>query len=354
VAGDKIQIFHKKRKFVFELPQTFQFHQYLNHPEEMAGWLRAMLKEENICIRNFKFVLDSSQVYFQTISLPEMSAENRKNWVVWESSRHVPYEPGTYQAVLVPWHSGKEGKNSNLSWQESGQSGANEFLLVAVLNEKVSAIRQCAASLKANLTEVTAEGPGKRWLPVSLLPEIDWKKEGISWGCKIISALCLMISVLIMIRSTMQWQQTKNAFQAAERKLAPLSDFRAEFTANKELEHRILVYRNIFHKTAGNCITWYPLLRTLSDAIPEQCWIEMIREKQNASPLIEIQGCSRNLMQTEEFVENLNHSGVLTRARIAECSEKADFRNNKGENENSVMAFILLAEPRPGKKEGMP
>ena len=41
-----IRICQGRKAVEYELPKTWQGYKYLNHAEEMANWLRAILKEE--------------------------------------------------------------------------------------------------------------------------------------------------------------------------------------------------------------------------------------------------------------------------------------------------------------------
>ena len=101
VMETSVRISQGRKAPEYELPKNWQGYKYLNHAEEMANWLQAILKEEKIRIRRFRIVLDSGQVYLQTVKLPFMTAQEQKNWVRWEGSRYVPFDPGNYQAVLL-------------------------------------------------------------------------------------------------------------------------------------------------------------------------------------------------------------------------------------------------------------
>ena len=101
ITGDSVTICQGKNSVKYEFPKTFQDYNYLNHTEEMAGWLLAILQEEKIRIRRCRIVLDFGQVYLQTVKLPVMTAQEQQNWVRWEGSQYVPFEPGTYHAVLT-------------------------------------------------------------------------------------------------------------------------------------------------------------------------------------------------------------------------------------------------------------
>ena len=143
-----IRICQGRKAVEYELPKTWQGYKYLNHAEEMANWLRAILKEEKIRIRRCRIVLDSGQVYLQTVKLPFMTAQEQKNWVRWEGSRYVPFEPGDYLAVLLrlgdsglsladPEEKAVDMAELSARWQETEETGVQDFLRVAVPLEMI-------------------------------------------------------------------------------------------------------------------------------------------------------------------------------------------------------------------------
>ena len=79
IAGNAVTICQAENAVKYELPKTFQGYNYLNHPEETAGWLLAILREEKIEIRRCRIALDFGQVYLQTARLPVMTAEEQQN-----------------------------------------------------------------------------------------------------------------------------------------------------------------------------------------------------------------------------------------------------------------------------------
>ena len=87
IADNAVTICQAESAVKYELPKTFQGYNYLNHPEETAGWLLAILREEKIKIRRCRIALDFGQVYLQTVRLPVMTAEEQQNWGRWEGSQ---------------------------------------------------------------------------------------------------------------------------------------------------------------------------------------------------------------------------------------------------------------------------
>ena len=143
ITGDSVTICQGKNSVKYEFPKTFQDYNYLNHTEEMAGWLLAILQEEKIRIRRCRIVLDFGQVYLQTVKLPVMTAQEQQNWVRWEGSQYVPFEPGTYHAVLTTEPHSKDygiiqnyqvsvAADFSAKWQETEDAALQTFLLVAI------------------------------------------------------------------------------------------------------------------------------------------------------------------------------------------------------------------------------
>ena len=102
VTASSVKICQGSKSLEYNLPQTFQGYNYLNHTEEMASWMLAVLQEKKIRIRRCRFVLDTEQVYCQTVKLPSMTVQEQHNWIRWEGSQYIPFKSGTYQAVLIP------------------------------------------------------------------------------------------------------------------------------------------------------------------------------------------------------------------------------------------------------------
>ena len=48
VTASSVKICQGSKSLAYNLPKTFQKYNYLNHAEEMAGWLLAVLREEKI------------------------------------------------------------------------------------------------------------------------------------------------------------------------------------------------------------------------------------------------------------------------------------------------------------------
>ena len=170
ITGTRVRICEGRKTPEYELPKTFQNYSFLNHTEEMAGWLQAILREEKVQIRRCRIVLDSGQVYLRTVKLPVMTAEERRNWVRWEGSQYVPFEPGTYQAVLLSWPDSANfglvqesrvtvATDLSAKWQSTEEAKLQDFLLIAISLEKIEALQQFAGILKAKLEEVSAIGP---------------------------------------------------------------------------------------------------------------------------------------------------------------------------------------------------
>ena len=69
IDSTEIQVIQNRKKLCYPFPKAFQEYNYHNHPEEMAGWLQALLREEKLQFRRCRIVLDSGQVFLQTVNL---------------------------------------------------------------------------------------------------------------------------------------------------------------------------------------------------------------------------------------------------------------------------------------------
>ena len=56
ITGNAVTICQGRNSVKYECPKTFLDYNYLNHTEEMAGWLLAILREEKIKIRRLPLI----------------------------------------------------------------------------------------------------------------------------------------------------------------------------------------------------------------------------------------------------------------------------------------------------------
>ena len=211
IAGNAVTICQAENAVKYELPKTFQGYNYLNHPEETAGWLLAILREEKIKIRRCRIALDFGQVYLQTVRLPVMTAEEQQNWVRWEGSQYVPFEPGTYRAALAPapdWkdygiaqeHRVSVAADFSVPWQETEEAALQDFLLVAIPLEKIETLQRLAGFLRAKLECITVMEPEQDALPINLLPVTSGKEVIVKRGYQTATVVCLFLSVALAVR----------------------------------------------------------------------------------------------------------------------------------------------------------
>ena len=152
ITGTCVRICADRKSLEYELPGTFQDYNYIKHVEEMAGWLQAVLLEKKIRIRQCRIVMDTGQAFLQTVKLPSLTAQEQKNWVRWEGSQYVPFEPGTYQAVILPrpepvaegnmQESQEAGALAFSSEWKTEESSLIDFLLVAVPLEQIASLQK--------------------------------------------------------------------------------------------------------------------------------------------------------------------------------------------------------------------
>ena len=365
ITGTHVRMCQGKKVSEYELPKTFQEYNYLNHTEEMAGWLQAILREERIQIRRFRIILDSEQVYLQTVKLPVMTVEEQKNWVFWEGSQYVPFEPGTYQAVLLRWtdladfRSSQESRvtvsgDLSVDWKAAEKAKLQDYLLIAIPFGVIEGLQQFAGLLKAKLEEVTAVGPKQVELPVNLLPTVSRKEVALQWGYKAATVLCLLISVFLAVRSGIQWQHTKREWLEANRQLIPLRTVKTDYNESKQADHRIEMYRQVLSGIDQTDPPWSLALRTIGRIIPEGCWIDELQQKQTHSKRLVIKGCAFHLGQITEFLERLEQSGVFSEVQLLESGTQRTVLKNRRDNSKTIISFLLLAELAPVREGVMP
>lgn len=365
VTGTRVRICQGRKAPEYELPKTFQEFNFLNHAEEMAGWLQAVLQEEKIKIRRLRIILDSGQVYLQAVKLPEMTVEEQQNWVRWEGSQYIPFKPGTYQAVLVLWTDPADFRafqenrldaalDVSAKRQATEEVKLQSFLLAAIPMETVEALKKLAAFLNARLEELTAAGPHQAVLPVNLLPSVP-RKEIILKRCyQSATALCLLISVFLTVRGVVSWQRAQNTLQETERQLAPFHSVKGDYEESKKTDFQIGQYQQKLQYIGRTEPVWAASLKTIGKTIPEGCWLEGLHQKQAKSGQLEIKGYALNLEHITEFLEKLKRSEAFSEVRLVESGAGEIKLNDRGGNKRKVISFLLLAELAPVREEGMP
>ena len=365
ISGTHIRIIQGRKSTEYELPKTFQNFNFLNHTEEMAGWLQAILQEEKIQIRRCRIVLDSGQVYLQAVRLPDMTVEEQRNWVRWEGSLYVPFEPGTYQAVLLRWPELADlglvqecrvtvTADFSAKWQATEEAKLQVFLLVAIPLENIKALQQFAGFLKAKLKEVTAIGPKQTVLPVNLLPVVSGKDLMLKRGYQAATTLCVLISVCLAICGGISWQRAKSAWQEVEQQLVPFHSVKRAYEESKETDYRIRQYQQKLQHIRRTEPVWATAFQTIGKTIPEACWLDSLQQKQTKSGQLEIRGYALSLAQVTEFLEKLEQSEVFLKVRLVESGTKQIELKNREDNSKTVLSFLLLAELAPVREEGRP
>ena len=346
----------------YELPKNWQGYKYLNHAEEMANWLQAILKEEKIRIRRFRIVLDSGQVYLQTVKLPFMTAQEQKNWVRWEGSRYVPFDPGNYQAVLLrlrdsgflrtdPEEKAVDTAELSARWQETEETGLQDFLLVAVPLEMIEVLQQFAGFLKAKLEAVTVIGPKQELLPVNLLPSASGKEVILKRGYQIAAVSCLLISLFLAVQGVIRWQRAKSEWQEAGRQLVPFRSVKAAYEDSRKTDFRIRQYQRTLQHINLKEPVWTLALQTIGMVIPEGCWLEEMRQKQPHSGTLEIKGCALDLDRISEFLERLKREEVFSVIRLVESGTRQIKTKDGEDNVKTVISFLILSDLAPTQAE---
>ena len=327
ITGDSVTICQGKNSVKYEFPKTFQDYNYLNHTEEMAGWLLAILQEEKIRIRRCRIVLDFGQVYLQTVKLPVMTAQEQQNWVRWEGSQYVPFEPGTYHAVLTT------------------EPHSKDYGIIQNYQVSVAA---------AKLECVTVMEPEQDALPVNLLPVASEKEVIVKRGYQTATVVCLLLSVALAVRGGIIWQRTRNAWLEAERQLAPYQSVKSAYANSKKAEYQIRQYREKLQRISQTEPIWTPVLRAIGSTIPEGCWLEELQQKHTPTGCLELKGCAIKLARVTEFLDNLEQSGLFSKVRLVDSGTKRMVLNSRGDNSKQVVSFVLLAELASERKEARP
>ena len=365
ITGTRVRICQGRKTPEYELPKTFQNYSFLNHTEEMAGWLQAILREEKVQIRRCRIVLDSGQVYLRTVKLPVMTVEEQRNWVHWEGSQCVPFEPGTYQAVLLSWTNSVYSRlvqenrvtvDADLSAkrQTTEEVKLQDFLLIAIPLEILEALQQFAGFLKAKIEEVTVLGPKQVVLPVNLLPVASGKELMRKRGYQTAMVVCFLLSVVLAVRGGISWYRTKSAWLEAERQLVPYSLVKTAYEENKQADYQIRQYQEKLQYISQTGPVWTPALRAIGSMIPEGCWLEELQQKHEPAGRLEMKGCAIKLTQISEFLENLEQSGVFSKVRLVDSGTKRIVVKSSGDNSKKVVSFVLLAELASKRKGARP
>ena len=362
VMETSVRISQGRKAPEYELPKNWQGYKYLNHAEEMANWLRAILKEEKIRIRRFRIVLDSGQVYLQTVKLPFMTAQEQKNWVRWEGSRYVPFDPGNYQAVLLRWPGSdflkvdqekKAVDTAELSarWHETEEMGLQDFLLVAIPLEIIEVLQQLAGFLKGKLEAVTVIGPKQEELPVNLLPSASGKEVILRRSYQIAAVSCLLISLFLAVQGVIRWQRAKSEWQEADCQLVPFRSVKAAYEDSRKTDFRIRQYQKTLQHISLKEPVWASALQAIVKTIPEGCWLEELRQKQPHFGTLEIKGCALDLDRISEFLERLKREEVFSVVRLVESGTRQIKTKDGEDNVKTVISFLLLAELAPTQAE---
>ena len=349
ISGTGIKVRLGRKRLQYELPKNFQSYNYLNHPEEMAGWLQAILQEEPLRIRRCKIVLDAGQVFLQTLRLPEMTEQERASWLRWEGMQYIPFAPDGCRAVLIPW------KEKEM------------FLLAAIPVERITALEQMAGFLKARLEQVTVAVPGKPCLPLSFLPAVSRKEKAVRLGYQGAIALCLLASIGLLVHNGMQWRRLYTGWQKTQQELAPLLSVKREYAESRETAHRLNTYQQLLEQAEHRNRSLYPLLRLLAEQIPEGCWLEELQLAKNSSsqqlhnttiqnakkntaqskneyPVqLELRGCAETFAAVQKFTEKLKASKRFIGVSVAESGEKKLAAKDGTATGQTAVTFLVRA-----------
>ena len=294
-----------------------------------------------------------------------MTAQEQQNWVRWEGSQYVPFEPGTYHAVLTTapdWkdygiaqeHRVSVAADFSAPWQATEEAALQNFLLVAIPLDRIETLQQLAGFLRAKLECVTVMEPEQDALPVNLLPVASEKEVIVKRGYQTATVVCLLLSVALAVRGGIIWQRTRNAWLEAERQLAPYQSVKSAYANSKKAEYQIRQYREKLQRISQTEPIWTPVLRAIGSTIPEGCWLEELQQKHTPTGCLELKGCAIKLARVTEFLDNLEQSGLFSKVRLVDSGTKRMVLNSRGDNSKQVVSFVLLAELASERKEARP
>jgi len=289
-----------------------------------------------------------------------MTAQEQKNWVRWEGSRYVPFEPGNYLAVLLrlgdsgfsranPEEKAVDTTGLSARWQETEETGLQDFLLVAVPLEMIEVLRQFAGFLNAKLEAVTVIGQKQEALPVNLLPSVSGKEAILKRGYQIAEVSCLFISLFLAVQGVIRWQRAKSEWEEADRQLMPFRSVKAAYEDSRKTDYRIRQYQKTLQRISLKEPVWASPLQTIGKSLPEGCWLEELRQKQPHSGTLEIKGCALDLVRISEYLERLKREEAFSVIRLVESGTRHIEAKDKEDNGKTVISFLLLAELAPAQ-----
>ena len=232
-------------------------------------------------------------------------------------------------------------------WQETEETGLQDFLLVAVPLEMIEVLQQFAGFLKAKLEAVTVIGPKQELLPVNLLPSASGKEVILKRGYQIAAVSCLLISLFLAVQGVVRWQRAKSEWQEAGRQLVPFRSVKAAYEDSRKTDFRIRQYQRTLQHINLKEPVWTMALQTIGMVIPEGCWLEEMRQKQPHSGTLEIKGCALDLDRISEFLERLKREEAFSVIRLVESGTRRIKTKDVEDNGKTVISFLILSELAP-------
>ena len=136
--------------------------------------------------------------------------------------------------------------------------------------------------------------------------------------------------------------------------MIPLYNIKAAYEESKQAESGIRTYRQMLQHINNAEPIWSSAFRTITETIPEGCWLDGLHQKQTQPRWLEIQGCALSLAQVAEFLEKLERSKAFLGIRLVESGTKRIEYKGRGIDNQTVVSFSFMAEPAPTRTEGMP
>lgn len=375
-------------------PPAFCSYNFYQHPAELAGWLRPHLEDAGIILKRFRFVLDAGQVYLQSLRLPAMPKEEQGNWLRWEAARFVPFPAGVFTARLAAGdmeqaasapeicfaereenggikdpcsYRSKEGdpeeavsfgmlrlsETYSEKGTDRGKAGAGKYgqnyLLAAILRERVGVLRHMAGLLQGNLCQITAAAPQGILEDIDFLSGEDTLRELTGRLYRGAAILLLAISCFVTAGSLIRWQLTKSDLAEAQDRLLPLSAIREEYRQQQETEALCRKYESFADTVDKKAVNWPLMLTVLGKSMPSGCWLEQILQKKGPCRGLELRGRALRLADLLQLKDALSQMGLFRKITLTESGSsgrtEAPGMDLGTEPEAApVIRFVLQAE----------
>lgn len=329
ITDDFVTVKAGVREFRFTLPPAFRADRYLDHIEEMAAWLRPQLQAGHIALKRCDLTPAAKQLYLCQVELPEMAPKEQRSWLHWEAARYVPFEPGSFVAVLLP----------------GCEPGKKTVFLAAVLRERLDAWRQLIRLLGGKLRKIAFFGPEGACLEADFSPEGAPGKRMVHYLYRGLTLLCFLTTLFLLLQGLWQRQQVQQALLKAEQGLVPFNTLQEAYRQSKKTEREVRSLQDALAGIETETVVWHVLLRTLGEAIPSGCWLDKVVQKPGSSGLITLQGRALELQRVLIFKEQLEKTDRFSSVLLSESSGREVAVTSGAADPTAVLHELPHREP---------